>query len=1166
MNRDTSPTPTAELTLEQKRALLAQQLAKRQKPRAFSTSFAQQRLWLVDQLEPGNAFYNVPIATRLTGPLDVATLERSLAEVVRRHDDLRTTFSVVEGQPMQVVASMVKVPLQGVDLRHLPEEAREAEAKRITEEEARRPFDLVQGPLIRTILLRTGEEEHLLMLTMHHIVSDGWSMQIFYEELEALYNAFTEGKPSPLPELPVQYADYAVWQRNWLQGDVLQAQLDYWKKQLEGAPPLLELPTDRPRPPAQTFKGDHESIVLPTSLAQQLEALGRREGATLFMTLLAAFGTLLHRYTGQADIVIGSPIAGRTHEELEGLIGFFVNTLVLRSNFAGDPTFRELLKRVRETALGAYAHQDVPFEKLVEELQPGRDMSRTPFFQVMFVLQNAPIPDPKLKGLQAKTFIVDSGTAKFDLTLDMQNEEDGLHGDLEYNTDLYDASTIRRMLGHFQTLLEGIVSDPTLRVSELPLLSGDERQQLLVEWNSTYREYPHDRCIHQLFEEQVEKTPDAVAVVFGDEQLTCGELNSRANKLARHLRKLGVGPEVLVGLCVERSIEMVVGLLGILKAGGAYVPLDPSYPKDRLAHILEDSRAPVLVTQSTLSLASELSHKVQTVYLDRDWTAIEGESGENLDQQGISVTPDNMAYAIYTSGSTGLPKGVLGLHRGAINRFRWMWETYPFTEGEVCCQKTALSFVDSIWEIFGPLLQSVSLAIIPDEVLKDPQLFVGALAKAGVTRLVLVPSLLRVLLETDHDLDAKLPRLKVWATSGEALSTDLAHRFKMMLPGRTLLNIYGSSEVSADVTWHDLSRESADLTRVPIGRPIANTQVYLLDRQMQPVPIGVPGEVYVGGANMARGYVGKPELTAERFVPNPFGSAEFGVRSAELDEGRRTKDEYSEGRGQKAEGSNHTPHSTLHTPHLEGRLYKMGDLARYLPDGSIEYLGRADYQTKIHGFRIEPDEIAATLAQHDAVRECVVIVREDEPGDRRLVAYTVLGEPGSATVGDLRLFLRQKLPDYMVPSSFVFLDALPLTPSGKVDRRALPAPGQEAVEEDSGYVAPRDAIEEVLADMWAEMLRLERVGVYSNFFDLRGHSLLAMQLVSRVRDAFRVELPLRKMFEDPTVAGMAAALVAQEPKPGRTLKAAQILQQLEGMSEAEVLSTLREQQAKRGAP
>ncbi|HEX9987859.1 MAG TPA: amino acid adenylation domain-containing protein [Chloroflexia bacterium] len=1136
MNSDSSPASLAGLTLEEKRALLAQQLSKRKKPRTFPTSFAQQRLWLVDQLEPGSAFYNVPVATRLKGPLDTQALERSLAEIVRRHEALRTTISVVEGEPVQVVAPSAEASLPIVDLIRLPVEAREAEAHRLAEEEARKPFDLAQGPLIRTTLLRNGEQDHMLLLTMHHIVSDGWSMQVFYEEMESLYNAYTAGQPSPLPELPVQYADYAVWQREWLQGETLQAQLDYWKAQLAGAPPLLELPTDRPRPHAQTYGGGHESIHLPTSLARQLEALGRREGATLFMVLLAAFDTLLHRYTGQSDVVVGSPIAGRTRQEIEGLIGFFVNTLVLRTSFEGDPTFREALRRVRETALGAYDHQDVPFERLVEELQPERSLGRTPFFQVMFVLQNAPIANPQLQDIQSNTFIVDSGTAKFDLSLDMQNDEEGLHGVLEYNLDLFDTSTITRMLGHFQTLLEGIVANPNRRVSELPLLTQEELHTLLVEWNATGKDYPQGRCIHQLFEEQVQRTPDAVAVILGQEQVTYTELNSRANKLARHLRKLGVGPEVLVGLCVERSIEMVVGLLGILKAGGAYVPLDPSYPKDRLAYILEDSRAPVLVTQKGLSLAGELSHGVQVVYLDGDQGTVNDESEEDLAPGEIGVTPENVAYAIYTSGSTGLPKGVMGLHRGAINRFRWMWETYPFEAGEVCCQKTALSFVDSIWEVFGPLLQGVPLVIIPDGVLKDPVLFLGALAGSGVTRLVLVPSLLRVLLDTTNDLDAKLPGLNIWATSGEALPAELAQRFKELLPGRTLLNIYGSSEVSADVTWYDLSRESIELSRAPIGRPIANTQVYLLDRHMQPVPIGVPGELYVGGANLARGYLGKPDLTAERFTPNPFASTEYRVPSTELSQDVA----------------------------LGTRLYRMGDLGRYLPDGSIEYLGRADYQTKIHGFRVEPDEIAATLTRNEAVRECVVVAREDSPGDRRLVAYVVLREPEGAAASDLRLFLRQKLPDHMIPSALVLLEAMPLTPSGKVDRRALPPPEQGRLEEDSGYVAPRDVVEEVLAGMWAEMLRLERVGVYDSFFELGGHSLLAMQLISRIRESFRVDFPLRQMFEDPTVAGMSAALIAQEAKPGRTLKVAQLLQQLEGMSEAEVLSTIQEQQAKRG--
>ncbi|HET6262476.1 MAG TPA: amino acid adenylation domain-containing protein, partial [Chloroflexia bacterium] len=954
---------------------MAEQLSKRKKPRTFPTSFAQQRLWLVDQLEPGSAFYNVPVATRLKGPLDTQALERSLAELVRRHEALRTTISVVEGEPVQVVAPSADSPLPVVDLSHMREEAREAEAHRLAEEEARKPFDLAQGPLIRITLLRIGEQDHMLLLTMHHIVSDGWSMQVFYEEMQSLYNAFTVGQPSPLAKLPVQYADYAVWQRQWLQGETLQAQLDYWKAQLAGAPPLLELPTDRPRPHAQTYGGGHETIHLPVSLARQLEALGRREGATLFMVLLAAFDTLLHRYTGQSDVVVGSPIAGRTRQEIEGLIGFFVNTLVLRASFAGDPTFREVLRRVRETALGAYDHQDVPIERLVEELQPERSLGRTPFFQVMFVLQNAAIADPKLKDIEAHTFIVDSGTAKFDLSLDMQNDEEGLHGVLEYNLDLFDPSTITRMLGHFQALLEGIVANPNRRVSELPLLTQEERHTLLVEWNDTHRDYPQDLCIHQLFEEQVKRTPDEVAVVFGQEQVTYSELNSRANKLARHLRRVGVEPEVLVGLCVERSIEMVVGLLGILKAGGAYVPLDPTYPKDRLSYMLADSQAPVLVTQeralSGLFDGGVNAQGVQVIYIDREWATLEGESGTDLDEAEVGVTPENVAYTIYTSGSTGLPKGVLVPHRGLCNVITEKIRTYGVQPDSRVLQFVAFSFDVSVAEVFTTLVAGARLTLsAADDLLPGPPL-VKLLKEQEVTTILMPPSVLNSL------PDADLPALRSIVVGGENCSAEVVARWA---PGRRFFNTYGPTEATICNTIVECV---PDGRKPPIGRQIANTWIYLLDRYGQPVPAGVAGEMHIGGAGLARGYHRRPDLTAERFVPNPFASAEYRVPSAES-----------------------IPQSEFSTPHSVGtRLYKTGDLARYLPDGSIEFLGRRDHQVKLRGFRVEIGEIEVALSAHPAVREAVVMAREDTPGSKRLVAY-VVPEPGKECVpSDLRAYL-----------------------------------------------------------------------------------------------------------------------------------------------------------------
>jgi amino acid adenylation domain-containing protein len=1084
-------------------------------------SFAQQRLWLLDQLEPGSPAYNIPIPLRLRGPLDMQALKKSLGEIVRRHETLRTTFAPASGigsqagKPMQKIAPPADVDLRPVDLRYLPVDEREAAAQSMLSEEAQRPFDLETGPLFRVSLLRIGDEDHMLIANMHHSIADGWSIGIYMAELEALYGAFAAGQPSPLPDLPIQYGDYAAWQRKWLEGERLQTQLDYWRNQMRGAPPALNLPTDRPRPPMQTYGGSHLTFSLPGKLYGGLKELGQREGATFFMTLLAAFQALLYRYTGQPDVIVGSPIAGRTQAETEDMIGFFVNSLVLRTHLGDNPSFREALQRARETALGAYAHQDVPFERLVEALQPERDLSRSPLFQVMFMMESAPPAAPRLGDLRAEFVEMETGTSKFDLTLYLEEAGDHLEGSLEYNTALFDRPTIARMAGHFRTLLEGIIADPQARVAHLPLMP-DVEQRLLSEWNDTHDDYPADRCVHELFKEQVERTPNATALIYGGREITYRQLDERADRLARHLRRLGVGPDVPVAVCMERSIDMVVSLLGALKAGGAYVPLDPAYPQERLAYMLRDSGAKVLISQQGLA-GSIPSYEGRTVFIDAAWE----EAGLELEERPEpAVTPGNAAYVMYTSGSTGQPKGVLGLHRGVVNRLSWMYAAYPFVRGEVCCQKTALSFIDSVWEVFGPLLAGVPSVILPDDTVGDVNLFVAALAQHKVTRLVLVPSLLRAILDGGHGL-GELAMLKLWVASGESLPAELVTRFRQALPGAKLLNLYGSTEVAADVTWYDTACLQEGATSVPIGRPIANTQVYILDAYGHSVPVGVPGGVYVGGHGLARGYHAKPDQTGESFVPNPF-SEEPG-----------------------------------------SRLYRMGDLGRFLPDGNIEFLGRADSQEKLRGIRIEPDEIAAHLSEHPAVRECVVLVREDRPGDARLVAYVVLHAPETAEAGDLRGFLQMRIPAFMVPSAFVFIEELALTPSGKVDRKALPPPTYAGA---GGRVAPRDAIEAVLAGMWSSVLNIEAVGIYDNFFELGGHSLLATQLVSRIRQDLRADIILRQLFEHPTIVGLSEVLVAQETRPGRTLKIAQVLQQIEGMSDEAMSARLQEEQQKRGAP
>jgi len=1031
--------------------------------KSAGVSYAQERLWFLDRLESGNPAHNISVACRLEGSLSVTALERGINEIVRRHEALRTTFATVDGHPVQIIAPNLTLSLLVEDLRKLPETERGAEAQRLLTEEIRRPFDLAQGPLLRTILLWLDDEEHALLLTMHRIVSDDRSIRVFNRELVALYEAFYTGKPSPLPELPIQYADFTVWQRQWLQGEVLEGQLSYWREQLGGDLPVLELPTDRLRPATQTFQGAHHSFVLSSDLTDALKASSCQEGVTLFMTLLAAFKTLLYRYTGQEDVVVGSPIANRNRSEIEGLIGFFVNTLALRTDLSGNPTFRELLGRVREVTLGAHARQDLPFEKLVQDLQPERDLSRTPLFQVMFTFQNAPAEALALPGLTVNPLEIETETAQFDLTLSMEETGQGLKGVVKYNTDLFDAATIERMIGHFRILLEGAVVNSEQRLWELPLLTEAERHQLLVAWNDTEADYPKDKCIHQLFEEQMVRTPGAVAVVFEGERLTYAELNRRANQLAHCLQKLGVGPEVLVGICVERSLETVVGLLGILKAGGAYVPLDPVYPEERLAFMLEDAQVPVLLTQQRL-VEGLPEHEASVVCLDMDCEAIAGESEDNL---ASGVIADNLAYVIYTSGSTGRPKGVAIAHRSTVALLHWAEEVFRAEDLAAVLASTSICFDLSVFELFVPLSRGGKV-ILTENALQLPNLP----AAEEVTLINTVPSAITELLRAGGDLPASVRTVNL---AGEVLRTQLVQRIYQQDTIQRVFDLYGPSE---DTTYSTFALRSAS-GPYTIGRPIANTQVYLLDANLRPVPVGVPGELHIGGAGLARGYLNRPELTAESFIPNPFS--------------------YGSG----------------------ARLCKTGDLARYLPDGNIEFLGRIDHQVKIRGFRIELGEIEAVLGQHPDVRETAVLAREDKPGDKRLVAYVVPRDVQVPAIIELRRFLKEKLPDYMVPSAFVPLDALPLTPNGKVDRRALPVPDMARPEQEEAYVAPRTPAQEVLAGIWAEVLKLEQVGIHDDFFDLGGHSLLATQVISRVRDTFQLRLSLRNFFDGPTVADLA---------------------------------------------
>lgn len=1051
-------------------------------------SFAQQRLWFLHQLVPDRPFYNIPAAVRLVGQLNVDTLTQCLNEIVRRHEVLRTNFVTVDGQPGQVISPTLHVSVPVVDLQHLSKEERSLKLQRLLTQEVQRPFDITTDSLLRVTLFRLETEEHVLLLTIHHIVSDGWSMGVFIQEAAALYKAFSQGEPFPkssldlggevLPELPVQYVDFAHWQRQWLTGEVLQTQLNYWKHQLAGNPPMLELPTDRPRPPIQTFRGSTEYVKIRSDLTEQLSTLCQQSEVTLFMALLAAFTTLLFRYSGQEDILIGSPIANRNRREIEPLIGFFVNTLVLRIDFSGNPTFRELLDQVRQVALDAYTHQDFPFDRLVEEIRPERHLNQNPLVQVVFAFQNMPIQPWNLPNLRLSPFEFDSGITKFDLEFYLWEESEGLNGYFVYNPDLFDAATITRMAGHFRTLLEGIVNTPQRRVSELPLLTDAERHQILVEWNDTKADYPRNKCIQELFETQTERTPDAIAVVFEEEQLTYWELNRRANQLAHYLRSIGVEQEVLVGICVERSVEMLVGLLGILKAGGAYVPLDPAYPQERLTFMLEDTKTPILLTQQRLAQRL-LSSNATIVCLDSEWETIALQSKENLLNQ---VNADNLAYVMYTSGSTGKPKGTSIPHRGVV---RLVKETdyADLNSEEVFLQLAPISFDASTFEIWGSLLNGARLVIMPPSPPSLEELG-QAIQKHHVTTLWLTAGLFHVMVEQRLE---DLRSLHQLLAGGDVLSVPHVCKVLQHLDKCRLINGYGPTENTTFTCCFTIKDVEQSNPSVPIGRPIANTQVYILDPYLQLVPISVPGELHVGGDGLARDYLNRPELTEKKFILNPF-SGEPGAR-----------------------------------------LYKTGDLARYLPDGNIEFLGRIDHQVKIRGFRIEPGEIETTLSQHPAVQETVVIVREDGPGNKRLVAYVVetKNEGQRANSTELREYLKTKLPEYMIPSAFVLLEALPLTPNGKVDRRALPAPDISERSLEDNFVPPCDELELQLARIWEDILNVHPIGVQDNFFDLGGHSLLAVHLIAQIQKQFERKLPLVTLFQCPTIEYLASILRQQ---------------------------------------
>ena len=1030
-------------------------------------SFAQTRLLFLQKLQPNNPFYNIAIKIQLKGKLNTTALEKSLNEIIQRHDVLRSHFLEKNEHIYSAILPFSVFRLPTVDLQGVSHEEQASEIQNLISEVAFQPFELYNERLLRLTLLKLGDANHLLLLALHHSIADGWSVNILMRELEVLYPAFSRGISSPLPALPIQYNDFAVWQQKYFQKSFLEADLDYWKSQLNDAPNVLSLPTDRPRSLVQTFAGGAQLFTLPSSLTSALKVLSQQSGVTLFMTLLTAFKILLYRYTGMVDILVGAPVANRNRVEIEPLIGCFVNTLVLRTDLSGDPSFQELLDRVREVALGAYAHQGLPFEILLEELKIVRSLSHTPLFQVMFSLQNTLAMHVEVPDLTVDLSPIDTKTSKFDLSLDLVEVESGLMGRLEYNTDLFETDRIERLIGHFEMLLESIVAAPSQRISELSLLTPTEKQQF-SEWNNTQADFPHDCCIHELFETQAEQTPDAIAAVFDGQQLTYGELNQRANHLAYYLQTLKVKPDTLVGICLERSLDMLVGLLGILKAGAAYIPLDPSYPQERLSYIVLDSQISVLLTQQHL-LRQLPDSPAHVICLDTEWELI-NRTNPSSDMQ--PKRSKHLAYVIYTSGSTGQPKGVKITHQNVVNFLVAMQHEFQVISTDVLLSVTSISFDIAVLELFLPLITGARVVIASRQVAMDGQQLSRYLTTSNATFMQATPATWRLLLASGWQGNAQLKIL----CGGEALSHDLANQ--LLDKGTDVWNLYGPTETTIWSTVHKIDATQLSNHIVSIGRPIANTQVLVLDASGHPVPLGVPGELHIAGTGVAQGYLNRPKLTAERFISHPQA----------------------------------------------GRLYKTGDLAQFLPDGTLEYLGRRDYQIKLRGFRIELGEIEATLITHPTVQEAVVVAQAESSEYKRLIGYVVIAKELSTApttlASELQQFLRSQLPDYMAPSSFVILDALPLTPNGKIDRLALPQPDKQAIS-DTAYVAPKTSIEQKIASIWQELLQREEISTNDNFFNLGGHSLLLVKMQVLLNKDLNQDLRIVDLFQYPTIKLLA---------------------------------------------
>lgn len=1055
------------LELTQQKKLLVDALLKAERTETYRASLAQQRLWFLDQLQGPTSAYNVHVGLWLCGRLNLSALQLGLQAVVDRHDSLRTTFRLEGGELLQVVAPTCVVTLPLSDFADRPEPY--PPAYELAKQEVEAPFDLSKGPLFRFRLLRISAEEHVLLCVMHHTITDAWSMQIFTKELALLYEVFSNGRLPELPELPIQYGDYSEWQRAWFASDDVQKHLSYWKETLQHAPSVLELPQDRPRPAEQTLRGATHTFPLPAEIVSRIRSVATEHQATPFMLLLAAFKVLLYRYSGQPDVVVGVPVAGRSPLETEGLIGFFINTLALRDDLRGNPRFVDVLAQIRETTLAAFAHAEVPFEKVVEVLQPERDLSYSPIFQVMFSSIKSHVGSRNFGDLQLYPYVVDSSTAIFDLSMTLVEWMDGKwFTQIDYNTDLFDSTTIGRLQQHFCNLLQGIGVNPERHIADLPLLSADEERQLVVDFNKTRADFRGDLCLHHFFEQQVTRTPNAVAVICGHERISYDQLNRRANKLAALLRQQGVGPDVLVGLCADRSVAMLVGILGILKAGGAYVPLDPSYPKERLRCILEDSQLSLLVTQPDLE-ENFADTNLKWIDLNGDFSLIDAPQLSKTE-----TAPKNLAYVLFTSGSTGRPKGVALEHRNAVNFIQWAQTLFTPEELAGTLFATSICFDLSIFEIFVPWSMGGAVILAPNA------LAVSELPTAGeVTLINTVPSVMTELVRANAVPDSVV----TINLAGEALSSSLVRELYNQTRVENVYNLYGPTEAATYATYTHVGRD-ADVT---IGRPIANTQAYILDRDFRLVPQGGLGELYLGGAGLARGYYGRPDLTAERFVRNPF-SAEVGAR-----------------------------------------LYRTGDLCRQRADGSIEYLGRLDQQVKLRGFRIELGEIESVIEKHENVQQAVAVLRENA-GEKRLAAYVSAKSGRALVVSELRQHVEKSLPAYMLPEAIVLVNEFPRLPNGKVDRHALPSPEAPA----RTAIAPRDEVEATLTRIWEAVLGVQPIGVTDNFFDLGGHSLLAARLISQLQNVTGRKIPLSAIFRAPTIESLARLLASDsvsKPEP-----------------------------------